>query len=134
MEDSLLSANTGAAALAVAGTALTVRGSRVANNPGGIRGSGPMLIEETAFLDNTATALYFSGGEADVDACRFEGNSDSAASAVFQNGGRVSIVGSVFSDNTATGNGGAIFAQSGETIVTDSLFIRNSGRSGIGDL
>ncbi len=120
-----------------AGASLTLKGLTIANGKassgGGASNSGALTINNSTFTGNVAAegGAVFDLGTLSVTNSLFSGNSASAG-----NGGGVestsvftTIVGSTFSGNTATGDGGGLNLASAPTIMNNT-FSSNSAASG----
>jgi uncharacterized protein YkwD len=125
---------------------LTVKGSTFTENRGSAGGAiysllGPLTVEDSVFTDNES--VNGSGGAIFTDGASIESH-------LGKTSGTITIRGSHFEGNTATGNGGALFLYSygpDKVLIEDSTIANNTVtqnsenlalgggiRSGIGDL
>ena len=131
IEDSVLSDNLGPCVV-FAAEALTVRRTRVSNNPGGLRVSGTTVIEDSTFAANADSAIRVDDGETVVTNCRFEENAAYNGAAVYVDSGTVDLTGACFRENSAEYQGGAVYNDEGTVNVVDGLFVANSAAYGSG--
>ena len=114
------------------GGAVSVRnGTRVTLSSSTLRGNSAVDSGGALSLVEVAEAVQ-------IERCDFRGNIGQSGGAFFLDSNAtdgVAVVGTVFSDNQAGFNGGAIFGNSFTSIdVTNSTFLRNFGENGGGAL
>lgn len=94
---------------------------------------GSMVIKACSFISNTASdsggGMFLSGGEPVINACRFSNNVSDWGGAIFSKG-NITLLGSIFSNNTSSGInrnafGGAVYF-SGITSMYSCSFTNNS--------
>ena len=88
-------------------------------------------IRRSAFRFNDGPSLYIASSTVSIENCSFVKNSASSGGAVSVDSSNVHIIRSIFSDNDAHLNGGALYAFGGATVkVTQSAFYGCSANSG----
>ena len=118
---------------------LTVSGSEFINNSANDGGAIYVNVASTVSLtgsnftenkaSNQAGAVYLQNKNinAQIDDVNFTGNTAKEGAAITSKLATLNINNSEFADNTATGNGGAVFA-SGKVTISDSTLMNNKGK------
>jgi trimeric autotransporter adhesin len=119
--------------------ALAVNQSNLNNNSAFTAG-GAIYVETGGVLDVTDSILSgnsaigaggaISANDLAVVRSTLSNNSAAAGGAIFAGSGTTTISQSTFFDNSATTSGGAIFAGSGTTTISQSTFFNNDARDG----
>ncbi|WP_187781891.1 choice-of-anchor Q domain-containing protein [Gimesia chilikensis] len=103
---------------------------------GAIRSSGDLTVIDCTFTGNTTGyyggAIYNLIGALTVSNSSFDTNTSRHGGAIYNYGSSadLSINNSVFSENVAETNGGAIENESNSVLITGSEFVENSARDG----
>ena len=135
VEDSKFTSNTGAAEGTIhCENAVYVAYSNFSSNKGGaIYAKGQIFAENCNFINNNADrgGAIYGKNHVFIDNCTFKGNKAKHGGAIYKtNDGNVVISHSTFSKNEATGDGGAIDADTQITIENSEFSDNSAGGKG----
>ncbi len=106
----------------------------LADEGGGLRSMGPVMVEHCRFESNTATtaggAAWFDGDGAHVRHCLFDSNTSPYGGGLYAKNGSIDIQNADFENNAANERGGAIRLFQSSASIQDCTFTGNTAVQG----